>query len=454
MSQQTIVVVGGGMMGLATALALASQNQRRQVVVLEQGEAPQLAADAPPSLRVSAINHASRELLDQLGVWSQLPANRLGPYQQMQVWEANSFARVNFDAAEVGAKDLGAIVENAALEQLLWQAAERAGVRLYEKVSHLTLKKLSFDSKRRSNDSNYVSHDKLSRSKDTYNVSNDTRVMSIDRLSHSNDTLKLSNDIIAERTLSFKVTDAQGQQTQHQLQADFVIAADGIDSTIRQQAELPTTHWDYEQRGLVAVLQTELPHQGIARQVFMPTGPLALLPLADPHQVSMVWSYDMPAAEGLLKASTDEFMKALQVASDNCLGKLQLVNTGAKPIASFPLRMRYAQQWLAPGVILVGDAAHSIHPLAGQGANLGFADVRALQQAFSHSGKALERALGHYQRERKAHSLTMIAAMEAFKRGFGNAQPAWQLLRGLGFSAAQRVHPLRKWCARIALGEA
>lgn len=172
----------------------------------------------------------------------------------------------------------------------------------------------------------------------------------------------------------------------------------------------------------------------------------------------MVWSCDEPLAAELLQlqqTQPEQFRRRLQVASNGALGKL----TVASKLASFPLQMQYAQQWIQQRLILVGDAAHSIHPLAGQGANLGFADVALLIEAFGKAGNAtsdrqLARSLQAYQRERKAAAITMIAAMEAFKRGFGNSQPLLQLLRGVGFTLANKTPPLKHWLTKVALGEA
>lgn len=383
-ARHNFIITGAGMMGLSMALGLRQQGH--QVDLIEQGQRPEYG-DAP-ELRVSALAHRSRNLLQQLDVWAALPAARLGPYTGMEVWDRDSFGRIRFDAAEVHQDNLGAIVENAALEQALWDAAEAAGVRL-----------------------------------------------------------------ASGTTVSTQQLDADGVQVSlsdgRQLQADYLIAADGARSQTRERAQLPLTFWDYDQQGIVAVLDTEQPHGGVARQVFMPTGPLAFLPLADPHQVSIVWSADNELAEQLKHLSEDEFYKRLQAASDHCLGKLQL----ASPRASFPLRMHYAQRWVQQRLIVIGDAAHSIHPLAGQGANLGFADVAALLEVFSDTADDHQRALRGWERERKAAAVVMIAAMESFKRGFGTSQPLARIARGLGLQLAHRLSSVKQRLIHAALGQ-
>ncbi|MDX1705644.1 UbiH/UbiF/VisC/COQ6 family ubiquinone biosynthesis hydroxylase [Pseudidiomarina sp.] len=382
---QNFIITGAGMMGLSMALGLRQQGH--QVDLIEQGERPDYS-DAP-ELRVSALAHRSRDLLQQLGVWKTLPGARLGPYTGMEVWDRDSFGRIQFDAAEVHQDNLGAIVENAVLEQTLWDAAEAAGVRLSPGTT-----------------------------------------VSAQQLDDNGVRVSLSDG--------------------RQLQADYLIAADGARSQTRERAQLPLTFWDYEQQGIVAVINTVQPHGGVARQVFMPEGPLAFLPLADPQQVSIVWSADNERAEQLKAMSEDDFCKQLQAASDHCLGKLQL----ASPRASFPLRMHYAQRWLQQRLIVIGDAAHSIHPLAGQGANLGFADVAALLRVFSDTiGDDRQRALRSWERERKAAAVVMIAAMESFKRGFGTSQPLIKMARGLGLQLAHRLSSLKQRLIHAALGQ-
>lgn len=377
---QRFVVVGGGMIGLATALGLRQQGHR--VVLLERGAQPQYTETT--ELRVSAIAHSSRQLLEQLGVWQRLPADRLGPYQAMEVWDHDSFGRIHFAAAEVNQPDLGAIAENKVIEAELWQAAEQAGVELHA------------------------------------------------------ETEVVQHDLGAEQVTVKTATE--------QFTADYLIAADGVQSPLRQAEGLPLTFWDYQQQGCVAVIKCAKPHGGCARQVFLPSGPVAWLPLGDPHHVSLVWSADTEVAAELKALDDNEFTKRLQAASDCALGQLELVSKRAY----FPLRMQYARRWLKGRMILLGDAAHSIHPLAGQGANLGFGDVQGLlaltTQAFSHA------ELRNWERERKVAAVQMITAMESFKRGFGQANPLLKMVRGIGLKIANDVAPLKRSLIKSALG--
>lgn len=383
-SKLSFIVCGGGMIGLSMALGLRQQGH--QVQLVERGQQPQLSAEF--SLRVSAIAHSSRALLQQLGVWQQLPSDRLGPYSGMSVWEHDSFARIDFNAAEVSRSDLGAIVENQLLEHYLWQAAQAAGVMIHSEVTSVA-----------------------------------------EQLSDDQVSITLSN--------------------QQQLSADFLIAADGANSHVRQRAQLPLTFWHYQQHAIVATVQTELAHHGIARQAFTPNGPIAWLPLADPQHISLVWSIDDPHSEELLALSEQQFVQRLQSFSNNSLGQLTLRSERQ----AFALKMHYCQRWLQQRLLVIGDAAHSIHPLAGQGANLGFADVSQLLAVFAQPQQQLQRRLREWERERKTAAMTMIAAMEGFKRGFAGANPVLKLLRGSGLQFASSCAPLKQQLMKIALGD-
>ncbi|PTB99004.1 ubiquinone biosynthesis protein UbiH [Marinobacter sp. Z-F4-2] len=378
----SILVVGGGLIGLSTAIGLREQGH--QVTLIERAPVPSYTDQ--PELRVSALAQHSRQLLQQLQVWDQLPRERLGPYTGMEVWDQDSFGRIEFNAAEVNADDLGAIVENRVIETKLWERAQAVGVQLHPETAITELQQTA------------------------------TQV---------------------------QIKTAGGQT----YQADYLVAADGVQSQIRQKVQAPLTFWDYEQRGMVAVIDCEKPHGAVARQVFLPSGPVALLPLGNPKQVSLVWSCDDDQVSSYEALDDQAFAQQLTRVSDGCLGTL----TVASKRASFPLRMHYAQRWLHDRVILIGDAAHSIHPLAGQGANLGFADVTALLKVFNEETVS-HRDLRAWERERKAAAVVMITAMEAFKRGFGTAHPAAKLLRGLGLHLANRISPLKRSLTQVALG--
>ncbi|RUO75316.1 FAD-dependent monooxygenase [Idiomarina seosinensis] len=383
-----VLIVGGGMIGLSLSILLAQQD--RKVMVLEQHVQPQLTDEL--ALRVSALNDRSRQVLKQCGVWQRIKNHRSGPYNSMQVWDKDSSAHIEFSAAEVDAEDLGAIVENNVVEHFLWQRAEQLGVKIQQAPQW--------------------------------------QLLTAGNESHS----------------------AEVQLEQQLVTADVLVGADGGRSKVRHWAELPLTFWDYQQQGIVANIRTEKPHQGIARQVFLPTGPLALLPTPEANTVSIVWSADQAFAEQLLAESPARLAKWVESESGRVLGECRCESA----VKAFPLRMQYARQWQQQRLVLVGDAAHTIHPLAGQGANLGFGDVKTLAEALGSGHlKALDelqRKLSAYQRSRKAETQVMIAAMELFKRGFGTANPLLKGLRAVAFAIPNRFTPLKRKLAEIALG--
>ncbi|TDP39185.1 2-octaprenylphenol hydroxylase [Idiomarina aquatica] len=385
--QADIVIVGAGMIGLSLACLLAKAG--RQVTVLERHSQPQLSDEL--ALRVSALNNRSRQVLRDCGAWPLIDDYRIGPYTSMEVWDKDSPAHIEFSAAEINQDDLGAIAENNVVEHFLWQQALQLGVDIQQV-----------------------------------------------------DEWKLLNEGDADSLVEIKVGDDL-------VFASLLVGADGGRSLVRQWSELPVTFWDYEQQGIVANIKTEQPHGGVARQIFLPTGPLALLPTPDAHTVSIVWSADTALAEQLLHESAERFAKHVETESQRVLGGCKCVSD----IKAFPLRMQYARQWQHGRIVLAGDAAHTIHPLAGQGANLGFADVRALAQHLDtrdlKSLVELNKALSKYSRERRADTQLMIAGMEAFKRGFGTANPLVKGMRAIAFAIPNKLTPLKRRLAQLAM---
>ncbi len=237
------------------------------------------------------------------------------------------------------------------------------------------------------------------------------------------------------------------------LTAKLVVGADGANSWVRNQQDIPLTHWDYGHSAVVATIRTHEPHNQVARQVFTPLGPLAFLPLSDPHMSSIVWSTDPNRAEQLVAMSESEFNRALTVEFDSRLGLCKVVSERT----AFPLKMRYARDFVSERIALVGDAAHTIHPLAGQGVNLGFLDAASLAQevlALWQQGEDIgsKRNLRSYERWRKAEAAQMIAAMQGFKDLFEGDNPAKKLIRGIGMRLAGQLPGAKDEIMKRALG--
>ncbi|WP_276639350.1 FAD-dependent 2-octaprenylphenol hydroxylase [Siccibacter turicensis] len=391
MQSVDVAIVGGGMVGLAVACGLQGSGLR--VAVLEQHAPEPLAADAPPALRVSAINAASEKLLEKLGVWDEIQRGRNSPYHGMEVWDKDSFGQIAFDDKSLGYSHLGHIIENPVIHQALWDKAQRcADVTL---IAPAQMQQVAF----------------------------------------------------GENEAFLTLTDGT------MLTARLVVGADGAHSWLRERADIPLTFWDYRHHALVATIHTDEPHRQVARQVFHGDGILAFLPLADPHLCSIVWSLPADEAQRMQQADEETFNQALCVAFDNRLGLCHVESERQV----HPLTGRYARQFAAHRLALVGDAAHTIHPLAGQGVNLGFMDaaelideLRRLQRQGKDIGQHLY--LRRYERNRKHSAALMLAGMQGFQELFAGTHPAKKLLRDIGLKLADRLPGVKPQLIRQAMG--
>lgn len=375
------------------AVACGLQGSGLRVAVLEQREPQPLAADAAPALRVSAINAASEKLLTRLGVWSDIVARRASCYHGMEVWDKDSFGRIKFDDQSMGYSHLGHIVENAVIHYALWQKAQQ---------------------------------------------SSDITLMA---------PAELQQVAWGENDAFLTLKDGA------MLTARLVIGADGANSWLRNKADIPLTFWDYRHHALVATILTEEAHGAVARQAFHGEGILAFLPLRDPHLCSIVWSLAPQEAERMQQASDEQFNQALNIAFDNRLGLCSVESERQV----FPLTGRYARQFAAHRLALVGDAAHTIHPLAGQGVNLGFMDAAELVDELKRlhrQGKDIGQYLylRRYERSRKHSAAMMLAGMQGFRELFAGTHPAKKLLRDMGLKLADTLPGVKPQLLRQAMG--
>ena len=389
-SQLDAVIVGAGMVGAATALGLARAGLK--VALVEHNPfAPPQPAD-PVYLRVVAIAPHAQRLLSELGVWQQIAAVRASPYARMQVHDALGGSRIGFDAADYGWPCLGHIVENRLVAGVLWRAVEREpGVRLL--------------------------------------LGDALRGFDLD-------------------TASVRLRLESGGT----LQAKLLVGADGVHSRVREQLLIGVEGRAYGQSGLVAHIELEQPQRELAWQRFLPSGPLAFLPLAD-GRASIVWTLPSDRASALAAAPEAEFEAQLQRASASAFGRLRL----SSERGAFPLRLQIAQRFAQQRAVLVGDAAHVVHPLAGQGVNLGFADVESLLASVAHARAAQRQPLGdsdlqRWARERRSEATLAAHAFDGLNRLYAVTDGPLVAARAFGLGLVDRLTPLKRKLAERAAG--
>jgi len=386
-----IIIVGGGMVGACMALAAAREGF--QVTLLEPRQPSLDWTGDDFDIRVSALTRTSETILRNLDVWHSMQQRRATAYENMHVWDRKGFGEVHFAAEDVGAPNLGHIVENRVIVASLW-----------EQITHqANIKHVA-----------------------------DVEIVSIEREGDQTKLIASNDDVLS---------------------ASLVIGADGARSSVRELVGLTASTSSYDQEGVVCTVKAEQGNASTAWQRFMPTGPLALLPMNEEY-FSIVWSTSPEQAQSLVNASEESFNQALTQASEAVCGKLSVVGDRA----AFPLRKLKAERYVLDGVALIGDAAHVIHPLAGQGVNLGFLDAAMLMDVLTEA-RAHRESIGamgvlrRYERARKGHNLAVQSAMDGFKHLFSNNNPALSLIRNLGLGVAHHVSPLRRQFERVALGE-
>jgi 2-octaprenylphenol hydroxylase len=356
-----VVVVGAGPVGLATALLIARQcgldATRIAVIDRKMPDPLDVVRAGAIDLRVFALSRASERILETCGAWRGIREARAQPYERMHVWHADvpphGDEALVFDAAEMGERDLGVIVENSVLQAALADAARSAGIAMREgEVTALTQREQQI-------------------------------------------SLNLGSALVSGR---------------------LVVGADGAQSRIRELAGLTAARTDYGQTALVAMVRTDRPHANTAWQRFLEHGTLAFLPLQG-GMSSIVWSVTTARAERLLALSAEAFECELANDFDGALGEVRLASQRVK----FPLWRLSAERYVSARVALVGDAAHVVHPLAGQGANLGLLDAAALADVLSaglaeREDPGAERILRRYERWRRSENDLMAAAIDVFGR--------------------------------------
>lgn len=392
-----VAIVGGGLSGLTLAARLASGDAAAalRVTVIDAAPRPQVQDDDDIALRVSAIAAGSADILSGIGAWQHVDPARRCSYESMRVWDEN-------DAPD----------SNAALH---FDAADFAIPQLGFIVENVLL-----------------------------------RVAILRQLDASKVTLRFSSKIKALRQVGqrFRIS----LEDDAELYADLVVGADGARSFVRSAVGISSHSWPYGQTAFVTHLEPEQSHRATAWQRFLRDGPLGILPLAD-GRVSVVWSTTPDKAQQASAANDVELGRMLTDASDHVLGNLRV----AGPRGTFPLAAQHAERYVLPGVALIGDAAHAIHPLAGQGANLGLRDAVALADVLTtavqegrHPGD--QPVLRRYERARRGANATMLHFMTALNRLFTTDSAAVAELRMAGMRAFNHSGPIKERAVKVALG--
>ena len=382
-----VIIAGAGMVGSCAALALAQRGMRVALIEAAPPRAPVSAEDEPYDLRVSAISPHSRQILQQLGIWQRLDAARICYYEQMHIWHQHGSASVSFDAVDLVRDNLGAIVENCLIQQTLHRACD----------ANTAIEWFRPD-----------------------------RIETLLENSARGVELRLDSGRCIE--------------------AGLLIAADGKQSPTRTLAGIEIQSGGYRQTAIVANVDTSLAHRHTAWQRFLSTGPLAFLPLAN-GQSSIVWSCDDEMAERLSPLDEKAFCEALGVAFEQRLG--EVVSCGER--RSFPLGWHSCAHWLQGRVLLMGDAAHSVHPLAGQGVNLGFSDVELCAQLIGACRDTIpQQPLRRYERQRKSETWLAANSFSALKWVYGLEQGGVVQLRNLGMQLLDAT----PWLKRTMVGKA
>ena len=383
-----VVIVGGGMVGAAVGCGLG--NSALKVAVIEKSMPPAFSADQPHDLRVSALSLASKNILLSVGAWHGVESRRFCPFRRMRVWE--TAGDTEFCSDDIKFSELGYIVENRVTQLALLER-----LTAFDNVELIC-------------------------------------PAAIKKISEENDKQQI--ELEDGRLLSAKV----------------LVAADGGQSRIRQEAGIGVSSWDYQQHAMVIYVETDYEQQDITWQHFVPSGPQAFLPLNGQY-ASIVW-YNSPDEVKRLKTLSEEtLLKELMATFPDCLGKINNILA----VASFPLKRQHAQQYVKKGIALVGDAAHMINPLAGQGVNIGLLDAAALAQVLieaEHQGLNISEksVLQEYERLRRNENLKMMTVMDLLYRVFSNQILPIKVLRNFGLGLAERITPAKNKVMRMAMG--
>ncbi|PAJ72279.1 tungsten formylmethanofuran dehydrogenase [Pseudoalteromonas sp. NBT06-2] len=383
-----IVIVGGGMVGAATAVKLAKQGHKITLIEPHAVLLNTNNSDEVPDIRVSALNRFSEKLLDELGAMPILREGRIAPYTRLSVCESLD-TNLEFKASDIGETHLGHILENNLIQASLWQQFEALDIKVI------------------------------------------------------GDAGKLKN-IIQGKTPADKITIAFENIT---FETDLIVAADGGQSQCRKLVGIGSTGWQYQQSCMGILIKLDAPQQDITWQQFQPTGPVAFLPLQAPY-ASLIWYNHSQTLVEFNKLNEQQLKERVLTHFPVLPGYFEIVKK-----AAFPLTRSHANKYYQGRLVLVGDAAHTINPLAGQGVNLGFKDVSALADVLNNvDDVGCVNLLSQYENKRRNANLLMMSVMDGCYGVFSNDLKPLKMLRQFGLKVAKNSGPLKNQILKYAIG--
>lgn len=388
-----VIIVGGGISGLTLACALAKQTSL-SIAVLEAKAASPAWSESDYHHRVSAITLSSQRAFQALEVWDGIKQRRISSFRRIQVWDHRGSSQIEFSSSDIAQSNLGFIVENNVI-----QLALEATLKKYPQVTLIPS-------------------------------------VTLTALQESPSGVEL----IAADTEAYK--------------AKLIVAADGFHSWVRQAIGIPSAVHAYHQDAIVSMVRTHLPHQHTARQRFLATGPLALLPLAQPHLSSIVWSLPDDEAKQLMELDEEDFREKLNHAFAAYAGEVESIG----PRYCFPLQRHQSAYYVKSRVVLIGDAAHTVHPLAGQGINMGILDAISLAEVIVdaiHHGRDIANmaTLRRYERWRKADNAIMMTGIDMIKDIFASDNQFIHAWRSVGLSFLNKTLWIKNLFIRHAVGD-
>ena len=386
------IIVGGGVTGASLALLLGQAGMK--ICLLDKGSPSRVHQTDLFKGKTASLNLASIELFKKMGIWERVDQYSK-EFTNIEVWDAEGSSAITFNAQDISESKLGKVAHNNNILSSIFN--------LLHKLSNIDI------------------------------LENES-VLSIN---NGTESIEIKTDSGLDLT------------------ANLVVGSDGSMSSIRSLSSIPIRTWSYEQTAIVSLLESEIPINKTAYQIFTSTGPIALLPVTVGGEdlASLIWSADKVYAEKLLTLEDSEFLEELKLKTEGKLGHFKI----REAISSFPLHQLHAKEYFSERTVLVGDSAHTIHPLAGQGLNLGLSDVIDLSErilSLRREGRDIadEQMLKAYSDSREKINLRMTALMEAFKRGFGSKNPWVKLGRNLAFSVANETKFLKKKFIKEAAG--